>query len=141
MILDKLLIQRYRRERKCKRKPLGLSFAYIQELIHEKSLCANKAHRLKFLFVIEAVVILIERLTCNAHVKALENIVVNTGKNNGGVYITAAECIELLHGLHRIFIGSRTDRKRNEHFVRVQARVAALHVVGFQCLNRTDNFR
>ena len=115
-------------------------FSRISE-IDEKSLCANKAHRLKFLFVVETIVILIERLTCNVHVKTFENIVIDTGKNNGGVYIAAAERIELLHGLHRIFIGCRTDRKCNEHFVRVQARVAALHVVGFQCLNGTNNLR
>ena len=92
------------------------------------------------LFVVE-IIVLIRCFARHVDAKAFEYAVVYRAEDYAGVQITAAQLVQLLHGAHRVFVGRRADGERHQHLIGVQARVSALHVVGFQRLNRCNDRR
>ena len=87
------------------------------------------------------IIVLIRCFARHVDAKAFEYAVVYRAEDYAGVQITAAQLVQLLHGAHRVFVGRRADGERHQHLIGVQARVSALHVVGFQRLNRRNDRR
>ncbi len=86
-------------------------------------------------------VLFIDGFAGQAHAQPLEYPVVHGGEDDRGMYLAALELVQRLHGLQRVWVAGRADRQRDEHLVGVQARVSALHVIGFERLDGGDHVR
>ena len=75
------------------------------------------------------------------HAKALKDVVVNLRENNSGMCFAVLEQGQLLHGDGGFLVSGGADGERQQHLVRVEARVVVAQIIALQRLNGLDDVR
>ena len=76
------------------------------------------------------------RLTGQVHAETLEDSLVHRRKDHRRMYIAPTELFQLIHSDAGILVCRRADRKGDERFIGVDARVAVAEVIDLQILYR-----
>lgn len=84
---------------------------------------------------------LIPRLEGYIDAELLEHLLVDVGEDDGGVRLAALEAVDLVDRVARHRVHDRAYSQRDQHFIRVQARIVVAEVLDLEVLDRLDDAR
>ncbi len=83
----------------------------------------------------------VDRFACQLHAKLLECLDIHVRKHHRSMCLTAMQFRKLFESKSGVFICRGACGECDQHFVRMQSRVAALQIIYFQLLDRFDRLR